>query len=287
MRRPRSASSGPATPHPPVPRKKAGVRGPGVLSLMASSWKVWPGRRVAGGHLGRWWCELCDFFGACRKDRALPIRSLGRSRGGARFVLPEYTDEVSHAYLPDACHLLYGYRVYGAYVVTRHFFASKLLPWTRPVQAGGAPLTVRSGRAHRLRLAGDLARRREHVSGFGRGEGLRGDRAFYAAPARRNKRQHAGGLGVLLRPGAEREVERDELAARLLAQPRNGGAPSSGFVNPPLMYSRVKRPCVTNNGMTNLPFFERSRRSRLSRRKSSTRGPGSHDGSMGVEDRLI
>src|SRR6516162_4184031 len=29
---------------------------------------------------------------------------------------------------------------------------------------------------------------------------------------------------------------------------------SSGFASPPLMYSRVKRPCVMNSGMTNLPL---------------------------------
>ena len=67
-------------------------------------------------HLGRQRRELRAVFGACRKGRALSVRShrvCARRRGSH---LPEYTDEVWHVYLPDARpDLLYGYRVYGPY----------------------------------------------------------------------------------------------------------------------------------------------------------------------------
>src|ERR1700730_11239606 len=38
-----------------------------------------PALGLFGGRGG----ELCDFFGACRKNRAVPVRPLGRPRGGA------------------------------------------------------------------------------------------------------------------------------------------------------------------------------------------------------------
>jgi hypothetical protein len=93
----------------------------------------------------------------------------------------------------------------------------------RPLSGQDAPIG--------LYWAGDFACRGEHVSGLGRGEGLGRDRALYTAAARCDERQNAGGLGVghfrddheiVL---AEREIKRDQLAARLLTQPRNRGVP--------------------------------------------------------------
>jgi isoamylase len=59
----------------------------------------------------------------------------------ARIVLPEYTDEIWHAYLPDARpNLLYGYRVYGPFDPLRghRFNPNKLLidPYTKSLQGG-------------------------------------------------------------------------------------------------------------------------------------------------------
>ena len=83
---------------------------------MASPWKVWPGRPYP---LGATWngegVNFAIFSGHAEKvELCLFDRSGGHEE--ARIVLPEYTDEVWHAYLPDARpNQLYGYRVYGPY----------------------------------------------------------------------------------------------------------------------------------------------------------------------------
>jgi hypothetical protein len=52
----------------------------------------------------------------------------------------------------------------------------------------------------------------------------------------------------------KREIQVEQLAAGVLAKLRDRSLLSSGFANPPLMYSRVKRPCVMKIAMSNLPM---------------------------------
>jgi glycogen operon protein len=83
---------------------------------MASPTKVWPGRPYPLG--ANWDGEGVNFalFSAHAEKVELCLFDRSGSREEARIVLPEYTDEVWHAYLPDARpNLLYGYRVYGPY----------------------------------------------------------------------------------------------------------------------------------------------------------------------------
>ena len=95
--------------------------------------------------LGRQGRQLRALLGARRKGRAVPVRPL-RQHEEARIVLPEYTDEVWHAYLPDARpDLLYGYRVYGPYDPSagHRFNPNKLLldPYAKALQASCAGAT--------------------------------------------------------------------------------------------------------------------------------------------------
>src|SRR5260370_11907742 len=83
---------------------------------MPSPWKVWQGSPYPLG--ATWEGEGVNFaiFSAHAEKVELCLfdRSVGQE--GARIVLPEYTDEVWHAYLPGARpNLLYGYRVYGPF----------------------------------------------------------------------------------------------------------------------------------------------------------------------------
>src|ERR1700749_1310286 len=83
---------------------------------MASPWKVWPGRPNPLG--ATWDGEGVNFaiFSAHAEKIELCLFDRSGAREEARIVLPEYTDEVWHAYLPDARpNLLYGYRVHGPY----------------------------------------------------------------------------------------------------------------------------------------------------------------------------
>jgi isoamylase len=83
---------------------------------MAASTKVWPGRPYPLG--ATWDGEGVNFalFSAHAEKVELCLFDRSGNREEARIVLPEYTDEVWHAYLPDARpNLLYGYRVYGPY----------------------------------------------------------------------------------------------------------------------------------------------------------------------------
>ena len=106
---------------------------------MASPWKVWPGRPYP---LGATWngegVNFAIFSGHAEKvELCLFDRSGGHEE--ARIVLPEYTDEVWHAYLPDARpNQLYGYRVYGPYDPANghRFNPHKLLidPYARALQ---------------------------------------------------------------------------------------------------------------------------------------------------------
>ena len=84
---------------------------------MASSTKVWPGRPYPLG--ATWDGEGVNFalFSAHAEKVELCLFDRSGNREEARIALPEYTDEVWHAYLPDARpNLLYGYRVSGPYV---------------------------------------------------------------------------------------------------------------------------------------------------------------------------
>jgi len=83
---------------------------------MAVSTKVWPGRPHPLG--ATWDGEGVNFalFSAHGEKVELCLYDRSGNHEEARIALPEYTDEVWHAYLPDARpNLLYGYRVYGPY----------------------------------------------------------------------------------------------------------------------------------------------------------------------------
>src|SRR5690242_12789087 len=83
---------------------------------MASPWKVWPGRPNPLG--ATWDGEGVNFaiFSAHAERIELCLFDRSGLQEEARIVLPEYTDEVWHGYLPDARpNMLYGYRVYGPY----------------------------------------------------------------------------------------------------------------------------------------------------------------------------
>jgi len=83
---------------------------------MAAPTKVWPGRPYPLG--ATWDGEGVNFalFSAHAEKIELCLFDRSGNREEARIVLPEYTDEVWHAYLPDARpNLLYGYRVSGPY----------------------------------------------------------------------------------------------------------------------------------------------------------------------------
>jgi isoamylase len=83
---------------------------------MASPTKVWPGRPYPPG--ATWDGKGVNFalFSAHAEKVELCLFDRTGAREEARIPLPEYTDEVWHAYLPDARpDLLYGYRVHGPY----------------------------------------------------------------------------------------------------------------------------------------------------------------------------
>jgi isoamylase len=83
---------------------------------MAASRKVWPGKPYPLGAV--WDGKGVNFalFSHHAEKVELCLFDRGGLREEARIVMPEYTDEVWHAYLPDARpDLLYGYRVYGPY----------------------------------------------------------------------------------------------------------------------------------------------------------------------------
>ncbi|HKM70901.1 MAG TPA: glycogen debranching protein GlgX [Stellaceae bacterium] len=103
---------------------------------MAASTTVWPGRPYPLG--ATWDGEGVNFalFSAHAEKVELCLFDRSGNREEARIALPEYTDEVWHAYLPDARpNLLYGYRVYGPYDPSNghRFNPSKLLidPYAR------------------------------------------------------------------------------------------------------------------------------------------------------------
>jgi glycogen operon protein len=83
---------------------------------MAAPTKVWPGRPYPLG--ATWDGEGVNFalFSAHATKVELCLFDRSGNREELRITLPEYTDEVWHAYLPDARpNLLYGYRVHGPY----------------------------------------------------------------------------------------------------------------------------------------------------------------------------
>jgi isoamylase len=83
---------------------------------MAVSTKVWPGKPYPLGAM--WDGQGVNFalFSAHAGKVELCLFDRSGLREQARITMPEYTDEVWHAYLPDARPgLLYGYRVYGPY----------------------------------------------------------------------------------------------------------------------------------------------------------------------------
>jgi isoamylase len=83
---------------------------------VAAPSKVWPGRSYPLG--ATWDGEGVNFalFSAHAEKVELCLFDRSGNHEEVRIQLPEYTDEVWHAYLPDARpNLLYGYRVYGPY----------------------------------------------------------------------------------------------------------------------------------------------------------------------------
>jgi len=103
---------------------------------MAAPTKVWPGRPHPLG--ATWDGEGVNFalFSAHAEKVELCLFDRSGNREELRIILPEYTDEVWHAYLPDARpNLLYGYRVYGPYDPSNghRFNSNKLLidPYAR------------------------------------------------------------------------------------------------------------------------------------------------------------
>ncbi len=83
---------------------------------MAAPTKVWPGRPHPLG--ATWDGEGVNFalFSAHAEKVELCLFDRTGNREQARISLMEYTDEVWHAYLPDARpNLLYGYRVHGPF----------------------------------------------------------------------------------------------------------------------------------------------------------------------------
>src|SRR6266404_1357785 len=106
---------------------------------MPSPWKVWPGRPYPLG--ATWDGEGVNFaiFSAHAEKVELCLFDRSGGHEEARIVLPEYTDEVGHAYLPDARPgLLYGYRVYGPFDPSNghRFNPNKLLidPYAKALQ---------------------------------------------------------------------------------------------------------------------------------------------------------
>jgi isoamylase len=103
---------------------------------MAVPTKVWPGRPYPLG--ATWDGEGVNFalFSAHAEKVELCLFDRSGNHEEARIQLSEYTDEVWHAYLPDARpNLLYGYRVYGPYDPSNghRFNSNKLLidPYAR------------------------------------------------------------------------------------------------------------------------------------------------------------
>ena len=83
---------------------------------MAGHLPVWPGRPDPLG--ATWDGEGVNFalFSAHAEKVELCLFDTSGLREVQRIVLPEYTDQVWHGYLPDARpNLLYGYRVHGPY----------------------------------------------------------------------------------------------------------------------------------------------------------------------------
>ena len=106
---------------------------------MAPPQKVWPGRPYPLG--ATWDGEGVNFaiFSAHAEKIELCLFDRSGAREEARITLPEYTDEVWHAYLPDARpNLLYGYRVHGPFDPANghRFNANKLLidPYAKALQ---------------------------------------------------------------------------------------------------------------------------------------------------------
>ena len=109
---------------------------PCVDEAMPAPRKVWPGRPYPLG--ATWDGKGVNFalFSAHAEKVELCLFDRSGLREDARIVMPEYTDEVWHAYLPDARpDLLYGYRVYGPYdpVNGHRFNPNKLMidPYAR------------------------------------------------------------------------------------------------------------------------------------------------------------
>jgi len=97
---------------------------------MAERSAVWPGRPYPLG--ATWDGEGVNFalFSANADRVELCLFDAAGAREVERILLPEYTDEVWHGYLPNARpNLLYGYRVHGPYDPPRghRFNPNKLL----------------------------------------------------------------------------------------------------------------------------------------------------------------
>src|SRR5208282_431272 len=117
---------------PPRQRESKPTRGEPCM-------RVWPGRPFP---LGATWdgagVNFALFSEHAAKVELCLFDSADATRESARIVLPEHTDQVWHAYLPDIVpEHLYGYRVYGPYEPAKghRFNPNKVLldPYTKAI----------------------------------------------------------------------------------------------------------------------------------------------------------
>jgi len=114
---------------------------PSQSPVRAGSLRVWPGQPAPLG--ATWDGKGVNFalFSASAETVELCLFDSSGQHETDRIVLPEYTDQVWHGYLPDVTPgQLYGYRVYGPYRPEQghRFNANKLLidPYARALQGG-------------------------------------------------------------------------------------------------------------------------------------------------------
>src|ERR1700674_5047203 len=119
--------------------------------------KVWPGQPDPLG--ATWDGKGVNFalFSAHADKVELCLFDRSGQHEEARIVLPEYTDEVWHCYLPEARpDQLYGYRVHGPYdpAAGHRFNPSKLLidPYAKAIEG---PVLWERGNPHPYPLSRD------------------------------------------------------------------------------------------------------------------------------------
>src|SRR5690606_873622 len=93
-----------------------GSKGRHHFRVMVTRARIWPGNPHPLGATWDGFGVNFALFSAYAEKVELCLFDPAGHREIARIVLPEYTDEVWHGYLPDIMPgQLYGYRVYGPY----------------------------------------------------------------------------------------------------------------------------------------------------------------------------